>query len=131
MITLLFDLEPVPKGRPRLSRSGIAYTPAKTRAFEKSVRILAERLYKNQFPMVGPLRVLISFELSRPKSVKEKSRPFPCVKPDLDNQVKGVLDALNGVIWEDDAQICDLHAIKNYREIGKQGRILVQVGKVI
>ena len=36
------------------------------------------------------------------------------VKPDLDNLVKSVLDALNDVAWHDDAQIVELHVSKHY-----------------
>jgi Holliday junction resolvase RusA-like endonuclease len=33
-------------------------------------------------------------------------------KPDLDNYVKGVLDALNKVLWKDDQQVVDLRVVK-------------------
>ena len=39
---------------------------------------------------------------------------FPKVKPDLDNVVKAVLDALNGVVYRDDAQVVNLVATKRY-----------------
>jgi Holliday junction resolvase RusA-like endonuclease len=39
---------------------------------------------------------------------------FPNVKPDLDNVVKAVLDALNGVVYLDDAQVVNLVATKRY-----------------
>ena len=35
-------------------------------------------------------------------------------RSDLDNVVKAVQDALNGVIYKDDAQIVSLHATKKY-----------------
>ena len=38
------------------------------------------------------------------------------VKPDLDNLVKAVLDALNDLAWHDDAQIIELHVSKKYVE---------------
>lgn len=35
-------------------------------------------------------------------------------KRDLDNLAKAVSDALNGIIWDDDCQIHDLHLVKVY-----------------
>ncbi len=35
---------------------------------------------------------------------------------DVDNLAKGILDACNGVLWIDDAQITDLHITKNLAE---------------
>ena len=40
----------------------------------------------------------------------------PIVKPDLDNYIKSAFDALNGVLWADDAMVVDLHAKKFYSE---------------
>ena len=38
----------------------------------------------------------------------------PCKKPDADNIAKVVSDALNGIVYEDDSQICDLNVKKLY-----------------
>jgi Holliday junction resolvase RusA-like endonuclease len=40
----------------------------------------------------------------------------PTKKPDLDNLAKSVLDALNGVIYQDDSQIVSLHMTKVYSQ---------------
>jgi len=37
-------------------------------------------------------------------------------KPDVDNYVKGIKDALNKVIWNDDSQVVDLTVSKFYSE---------------
>lgn len=42
------------------------------------------------------------FVLTRPKTCK---RELPTVKPDVDNFNKAVFDALNGLVWRDDALI--------------------------
>ncbi len=45
-----------------------------------------------------------------------KRRPSPHKKPDSDNIAKVVADALNGIAYDDDAQIADLTVIKRYTE---------------
>lgn len=110
--------DPVAKGRPRLGRYGV-FTPEKTRKFEKDFERVARSQVKQK--LQGPLYVEIFFKMRRPKSVKDKHHTK---RPDLDNLIKTV-DALNGVAWEDDAQICFLHATKTYVDPKELPRILV------
>jgi Holliday junction resolvase RusA-like endonuclease len=74
-------------------------------------------------PLSGPLRMFCEFRFARPTSHygtgKNSDVIKPCHvlilkdnKPDLDNLVKFVLDSLNGVFWQDDAQITNLEAKK-------------------
>ena len=62
----------------------------------------------------GAIRVELDFCLIRPKSSK---REYPTVKPDLDNYIKSVLDAMNGIILKDDSQIVSIEASKKYTSI--------------
>ena len=39
---------------------------------------------------------------------------MPCKKPDLDNIAKGILDAMNGIIYKDDVQVVRLSLQKHY-----------------
>lgn len=110
-IVLLFPFEPVPKARPRLSYRGrVVYTPTKTKTFERNIRLYAGQIYKEP-KLECPLAVGVYCYLRRPVSVK---REYPAVKPDCDNFLKSVLDACNGVVWRDDAQIVDLVFQKRY-----------------
>ena len=56
------------------------------------------------------VRVLALFP--RTANIKWKTQPMPRVhklkKPDVDNMVKPILDALTGLIWEDDNCVCKL-----------------------
>jgi Holliday junction resolvase RusA-like endonuclease len=115
MIEIRFKLDPVAKGRPRIG-NGRAYTPAKTRNFEKAIAWAAKAHMMTKGwgePLRGPLEVMITFCVSRPKSVR---RVLPEVKPDLDNLIKGVFDGCNGIFWVDDAQICMLSSSKQYTD---------------
>lgn len=120
---LEFDIDPVPKGRPRFTRSGMAYTPAKSRAFETELSYMARAQYRGK-PLEGALQVHIRCQMIKPKTVR---REYPSVKPDGDNFLKAISDALNGVLWVDDAQIVDLSISKRY---GPKGKITVSVIKI-
>lgn len=65
--------------------------------------------------------VAVTFGMKVPVSLTKKvktdmleGRKQHTVKPDLDNLVKAILDALNGVAWHDDAQVVELHISKQY-----------------
>jgi len=121
MISFTVQGKPVAKGRPRMTRNGIAYTPEKTRQAEES--FLAQALpHRPSEPLEGPLEVELYFCFPVPKSWSKKKRAAalreevcPTGKPDLDNLVK-IIDCLNGVFWRDDAQIINLSAGKFYGE---------------
>jgi Holliday junction resolvase RusA-like endonuclease len=42
----------------------------------------------------------------------------PCKKPDIDNILKAYLDAMNGIVYEDDTQVVSLHSTKVYGTVG-------------
>ncbi|WP_418465374.1 RusA family crossover junction endodeoxyribonuclease [Faecousia sp.] len=112
--------EPVAKGRPRFLRSGAAYTPAKTKNYEKLVRLeYARQAREYQFPPNVPLAIRVEAYLAIPKSASRKRRESmelgllrPLKRPDADNILKSVTDALNGVAYRDDSQLV-------YEAVGK------------
>lgn len=68
-------------------------------------------------PMIcGPCRCEIVAVFERPKSKTKKRSANPRLlhtsKPDADNLCKAVCDALNGIAWKDDSQVCDLRITK-------------------
>lgn len=111
--------ECVPKARPRFSKYGHVYTTPKTRAYEKIVKTTA--IDKNVPCITTALKIKIMVYKSIPKSFSKEKRRLaesgkilPVVKPDIDNYVKAVLDGLNGILFLDDKQICDLSVGKRY-----------------
>lgn len=121
--TMILDIEPVEQARPRAVRRGKRigmYDPPKVSKFKRELRQLAKNRFGDD-PLDGELSVEIKFYRSIQKSLSKKERDRrlsgehrPIVKPDLDNYVKSTLDALNGVLWTDDARIVELHAFKYY-----------------
>jgi len=111
---IFINQDPVAKGRAKFTKAGFAFTPAKTRASEVSLK--SEMKAKFQQPLFdGPIKVKMYFGIPRPKTVKRK---YPCVKPDADNFAKQICDAGNGTLWVDDYLIITLHVEKRYAEQG-------------
>jgi Holliday junction resolvase RusA-like endonuclease len=104
------DIIPIAKGRPRIGRNG-PYTPDKTRCYERQLKLLLKGVYKNK-PDAGPIVLSISFYM--PLTARSKKSAFHTVKPDLDNLIKAFCDAANGILWNDDAQVCRVLAGKMY-----------------
>ncbi|BAE50737.1 RusA family crossover junction endodeoxyribonuclease [Paramagnetospirillum magneticum] len=108
------------KGRPRIW-NGRAVTPAKTRSKEGVIASLAMDAMGGCDPLTGPVLVTIEAVLPVATSWSKKRRAAaldgteqPTKKPDLDNVVKLVLDAVNGIVFADDAQITHIIASKRY-----------------
>jgi len=122
---LSMTIIPKPKERPRASVIGghaRIFTPKTTEAYEKEIRAAWIRQNGDK-PEAGPLRVRVYFGLPIPKSETKANKlqmvlrkVFPIKRPDLDNLVKAVLDALNGVAYSDDCQIVTMLSKKNYAE---------------
>lgn len=118
--TLVVAGVPVPKGRPRMTRSGHVFTPKKTKSYEDDLRILARDRMRGAEPFSGPLTVEIHAYLPAPTSWPKwkaenlrGNRVSHTSRPDIDNLGK-IIDGLNGVVWADDSQITDLHIYKRY-----------------
>lgn len=108
----LFNIRPVPKGRPRLGLFGKTYTPERTKVFEKTLKTLAGlKLPRGFKPLDCPIILEIIFYFRRPKGNKSVEHTQV---PDLDNLVKAVKDALNNVVWVDDCQVVSLNAHKMF-----------------
>ena len=52
--------QPVPKGRPRFTKGGFAYTPDKTRKYEKLVASLAKTAMAGRPPFGCPVKVMVN-----------------------------------------------------------------------
>ncbi len=110
MIELWFPVPPLAKERPRVSRYGNVYTPAKTAKYESFIRVYGKKFVKE--PLEGPLEVEMEFRVKKPKK-PTYSYPTKC---DLDNYVKSFLDGGNHTLWVSDSQIISLSAEKLYED---------------
>lgn len=125
MIEFVIPGQPIPQGRPRAGKNKgrlIMYDPNESKEYKQYVSLIAKHyapknLYKDNLKMV------IKIYRQIPKSTTKKDRALflagikrPVTKPDTSNYVKGIEDALNGIIYKDDSQIVDLYAAKYYSD---------------
>jgi Holliday junction resolvase RusA-like endonuclease len=82
------------------------------KGWEQSVRAAIQQQAGGQL-FQGPVTVAITFELPKPKSLGKRDAPH-VKKPDLDKLARGSLDAMKGVLWNDDSQVVNLHVRKVY-----------------
>lgn len=123
--------EPVPQGRPRFARRAgyvQAYDPKRSKDYKSRILSyvwmgLKSRAYTPFTSSSAPLAVSIAIYRGIPQSWSRKKKEAavqglvrPVSRPDTDNYVKIVLDALNKVLWKDDSAVVSLHAEKWYSE---------------
>lgn len=138
--------EPRGKGRPRISvtRSenpaaptfARAYTPAKTRHYEAALQFAAQQAMEASglAPLEGPLRLVMIAVFGIPASWSKRKRADalagilrPTKKPDADNCMK-CADALNGVVFRDDAQIVDAQVLKWFGPVPQLEVTITELG---
>lgn len=103
---ITLKITPVPLGRPRVNTSNRGrYLPKRSQDFRENLQWLLLNETKIGKPFKKPLKVELHFY----KPLKTTVRKYG----DIDNLVKAVLDACNGILWLDDSQIVELHCYKH------------------
>ena len=125
--------KPYGKGRPRFTRAGHVYTPEKTAAYEELVKLFYRKEAHGE-QLTAPIEatIYVIFEPAKSCTKKERAQKLsgeiqPTIKPDCDNIGKTILDALNGIAYEDDIQIIALHVYKLY---GAEAKAIVMLREI-
>jgi Holliday junction resolvase RusA-like endonuclease len=125
-VTIIIGGPAVAKGRPRITRKGICYTPAATRKYEAHGRLAAQEAMDGRPPITCPVRAEIVIDLpvpvgwsARRQEAALRGEIRPTSRPDCDNYVKAALDAVNAIAVHDDSLIVELVAEKRYARIPK------------
>ena len=129
---IVIDGQPVGKGRPKFARQGNyvrTYTPEKTKEYEELIQTIWQLKAKDSnyhtvfFPAGTPVSVMITAYYKIPNGTNKAKKAEmltgkirPLVKPDFDNVVKAVCDALNGTAYDDDKQIVEARVMKFYSD---------------
>lgn len=120
-ILLMIPGIPVAKQRPRVTRRGLTFTPAKTVHYETYIKEIFAINYPNFEAFTGPVEINVRTYFPIPKGTSKKNRDAMEAgfirrdkRPDCDNLLKIVADALNGLAYGDDAQITSAKIEKFY-----------------
>ncbi len=116
-LTFIVPGPPIGKQRARTFRhkqSGriISMTPSKTVNYEALIKQTFAAKYPGHVPIEGPVSIGICIGLEASKAMAKKiervgylGAPRPTKRPDGDNVLKIIGDALNGLAYRDDALI--------------------------
>lgn len=129
--------EPVAQGRPRATTINgrvKMYDPKKSSEYKNYIRLVASQHAPKEL-LDGPLQLTVrvyrptlkSFSKKK-KKLAEEGKIRPTTKPDTDNYIKGIKDALKNVIWKDDSQVVDLKVSKYYSEKPRVEIKIEQIG---
>jgi len=126
IIELTVPGEPQGKLRAKAVRMGkhiSTYTPDKTVKYETYIRELFATKYPEFVPLEGALMLKFIAWVSIPKSTSKKKKILmqkgeirPTKKPDIDNILKVILDALQSLAFNNDSQFVASVPLKYYSE---------------
>jgi len=130
-LTLHFDITPIGIQSVRFGKNG-PYQDKKAIAYKKSISIQAmEQLPANFQMWTGAIAIeQCYFLFSPPKNMAKYLKNaiadgwnvYKSTKPDVtDNLFKGVIDALEGIVYKNDSQICMLDDVKKMYTVGSPG----------
>jgi len=98
------------------------YDPNKSKDYKTFIKLVASEHAPKQL-LEGPLSLEVKVYKPSLKSFSKKKKAAaeegtlrPITKPDADNYIKAVKDALKMVIWKDDSQVVDMYVSKYYSE---------------
>lgn len=117
-------------------RSGTAfastYTPKETVVYENLVKLSARHAGITLIPEGAVQLTITAYWPTRGQPLKRSKRPRErkVTSPDLDNCVKVISDALNGIAWRDDAQVAVLVASKWHAAQGEGSGVEVEIQPV-
>lgn len=115
-IELNIPIRAIPHQSVRMTRSGHAYQPKKITDYKDEIREIVGQQLPDDFVIIAngtPIkieRLHYYFEIPKSWSKKKKAETkFMVNKPDLhDNLNKALFDALEGLVWESDHNICEM-----------------------
>lgn len=128
-MTLTINIKP--KGAVRMTRRGmhVKKNAQEYLAYKDEIALYAKKHFLAPHDKPVAVRAKFFYEIPRSWTKREKEMASagllrPAVTPDIDNVIKGLFDALNGIAWTDDKLVVEEHSSKWY---SNEPRIEVEV----
>jgi Holliday junction resolvase RusA-like endonuclease len=131
MFTFEIHGNPVPQKQTRTA-NGRFYDPSKQDKERIQWHI---KPFAPEIPLNSPVELTIAFFMPIPKSASKALRTqminrviLPSKKPDEDNLAYLITNALKGIVYIDDAQVCAKHVYKFY---GQDPKTVIRVRPIL
>ena len=114
-MTLFIEIKPKPAPRPRVTKNN-TYNDEDYTSYKEVIALAYTAKYGKSLN-TDPFTMKLDFFFQIPKSWskrKKENAKWHTSRPDTDNLVKGICDALNGIAYKDDSQVCYMQARKQY-----------------
>lgn len=119
-LNISMNINVVPLARQRITKTGHCFNPRQNTDFRKLIQAkLMDNLPSNFIMFSEPVAVVVE--------VYKTTQPTYKRFGDIDNLIKAVFDAFNGLIWVDDSQVVKVHAYKSYAE---KNKLIVKIKSV-
>lgn len=112
MIKLVLKTLPVSINRAYKSGNGRFYKSQEAKEAQEAMAWEARSQYCGK-PLIGPVSIKIAFY-------------WPQIRRDIDSGLKSTLDALTGIIYEDDRQVADLQITRAVEKADPRVEIVIE-----
>lgn len=119
-LELWIPIKPVPKQSFQYTQKGLRYTKASTKAYINHVKLYLLSIMPKGFQKFkNGIHIDYTFVFQLPVKMKKQAhlKLYKTSRPDADNLQKTINDILNGLVFEDDSQICSGTFEKIYGEV--------------
>lgn len=113
------EINVVPFNRPRFCE-GRGFNSARYASFKEELGEIAKAEMKGREPIKGAFRISVDFYKKSTQNLLKKNFG------DLDNFLKAVLDSLNGICYEDDAQCVEFGKCRKFKSENPKIKIKIE-----
>ena len=127
MPKVYIKIRPKAAPRPRVTKNG-TYNPKAYTDYKRIIALVSRGKFEKKDTAIA---MHIDFFFKIPKSwskAKKADIPHHISKPDVDNLIKSIKDALNGIAYKDDSQVVQVFARKQYAD---EDGVLIQIKEIL